>query len=162
MVKKILVFGLILFSLVSFSFAAQPIAKTDKSEMATDFTLPDLNGNKVSLYEYKGNKPVILFFWATWCPHCRSGIEILKNMHGKLSADGIEILAINIGESKEKVMKFANSMGLKFKILLDLDSSLASVYSVMGIPTYLIIDKEGYITFRGHYMPEDNYKDYIK
>ncbi|TBR18420.1 TlpA family protein disulfide reductase [bacterium] len=162
MVRKILFSVLFLSFFVSFSFAAQPIAKTDKSGIAADFTLPDLQGNKVSLSDYKGKKPVILFFWASWCPHCRHGIEILKNMTGKLSADGVEILAINIGESKEKVLKFANSMDLKFKILLDLDSSLASVYSVMGIPTYFILNKEGRINFNDHYMPENNYKDYIK
>ncbi len=161
MVKKMLFFVLILFSFVSFSFAAQPIAKPNKSEMAADFTLPDLYGNKISLSDYKGKKPVILFFWAIWCPHCRTGIEILKNMHSKLSSEGIEILAINIGESKEKILRFTKSMDLKFKILLDLDSSLASVYSIMGIPTYLILNKEGCITFHDHYLPEDNYKDYI-
>ncbi len=161
MVKKMLFFVLILFSFVSFSSAAQPVAKPNKTEMAADFTLPDLDGNKISLSGYKGKKPVILFFWATWCPHCRTGIEILKNMHNKFPSEGIEILAINIGESKEKILRFTKSMDLKFKILLDLDSSLASVYSIMGIPTYLILNKEGYITFNDHYLPDDNYKDYI-
>ena len=73
---------LILFSGVS--FAAESLPVSSKAEAAlVDFSLQDLNGKTVSSADFKG-KPVIMFFWATWCPYCRVEIPVLAKKYNEI------------------------------------------------------------------------------
>ena len=120
-----------------------------------DFTLDDLNGKKVSLSNFAG-KPVILFIWTTWCPFCRGEILELQNKYKDMKAGGIELLAIDIGESREKVKKFLDKKNIEFPVLLDIDFKVANMYAVIGVPTIILINSQGEIKFQGNSLP-DNY-----
>ena len=123
-------------------------------DSAPEFKLYDLEDNPVSLRDYKGVKPVLLIFWTTWCPYCRLALRSLKDNYGFYSDMGVEVLAINTGESGKKVSSFVEGFDLEFKSLLDLDAQVAHDYNVLGVPTYFLISKESKIIFKGNRLPE--------
>ena len=125
---------------------------------AKNFKLKDMSGNTVVLEDYKGKQPVILLFWTTWCPYCRKALNTLSGKYQQLAAEKIELLAINIGESEGLVANFLKKNPLNLKVCLDERSSVAESYSVLGIPTYIIVNKGGFIVFNGHTFPEDYLK----
>jgi len=129
--------------------------------IAPNFNLKDLARNTVTLSQYKGKHDVLLFFWTTWCPYCRKGLKVLNEKHAQLLKDGVEILAINVSEPAEKVDSFVKKSALTFKTLLDPDADVAMSYKLLGFPTYIIVDKEGYIRFAGFSFPDEEYKDLI-
>ena len=129
--------------------------------IAPNFQLEDLAGNTVTLSQYNGKQDVLLFFWTTWCPYCRRGLKVLNEKHAQLSKDGVEILAINVNEASSKVDSFVKNYALTFKTLLDLDADVAGTYELLGFPTYMIVDRKGYIRSTGYSFPEEEYKDLI-
>jgi len=95
-----------------------------------------------------------LFFWTTWCPFCREELKVLNRRHGDLTKIGWKIIAINVGEPASKINNFTKTNPLIFNVLLDKDSAVAYGYDVIGVPTYVLINKEGKIVFRDNYFPE--------
>jgi len=112
-----------------------------------DFTLPLLDGTKITLSQFKG-KVVFLNFWATWCGPCRSEMPSMEAVYQKLKSRGFEILAVNLGESKDKVSAFMNENKLNFPAVLDERQITGSQYNVRAIPTTYIIDRRGLIVAR--------------
>jgi peroxiredoxin len=113
-----------------------------KPEIAPDFTLKDLQGNKFRLHKQIG-KPVLLFFGATWCPSCRSEIPAYKEIYKNYSPQGLMVVYINIMEPAAKVARFVKANALPYKILLDEDGSVAESFGIVGVPTLILLDKEG-------------------
>jgi len=130
-------------------------------ESAFDFKLYNLNNELVSLDDFKG-KSLILLFWTSWCPYCRREIVELNKLYPEIKKDDIEIVAINIKESKEKIERFLKDYPLVFEVLLDKDGYVAFNYKVLGIPHYVFIDKEGKIKFKTYYFPVENYRQIFK
>jgi peroxiredoxin len=120
------------------------------------FTLKDTQGNTVSLEEtLKGKKAVLINFWATWCPPCREEIPGLIALQSKLGGDEFTILGIDAGESKTRVSSFMEKTGINYPVLLDSDSTVATLYHVVGIPTSLLINSSGKIIGEYHaYTPK--------
>ena len=112
-----------------------------------EFNLPLLDGTKISLSQFKG-KVVFLNFWATWCGPCRSEMPSMEAVYQKLKDKGLEILAVNLGDSKSKVSAFMNENKLSFPAVLDEKSVTGSYYNVQAIPATYIIDKRGLIVAR--------------
>jgi cytochrome c-type biogenesis protein len=112
-----------------------------------DFTLPLLDGTEITLSQLKG-KVVFLNFWATWCGPCRSEMPSMETVYQKLKNKGFEILAVNLGESKDKVSAFMNEYKLNFPAVLDERQITGSQYNIRAIPTTYIIDKRGLIIAR--------------
>jgi len=108
------------------------------------FNLMDISGTKHSLSDYKG-KTVLLFFTTTWCPHCKKDIPNLKKIHAAYRDSGLEIIAIYIQESQKKVHSFATKYDLPYTILLDTEGLAARAYGIRGVPTKVLIDKNGTI-----------------
>lgn len=148
-----------LFLLITISFfsvscmqANEPEAK--EKTLAVDFKLSDLNQNTVTLSNFKDKQPVILFFWTTWCPFCRKELKTLKDMYPGLKEEGWELFAIDVGEPLYRVDNFTKSYSFNFRVLLDKDAAVAEAYNILGVPTYILINKEGYIVFSGNYFPK--------
>jgi peroxiredoxin len=120
-----------------------------------DFTLPDQNGKPVSLHRFIGEKPVLLAFWATWCPHCVESVPGINRMHADLSPGGkLQILALNYMESEKKVAAFIAAKKISYTVLLDRRGTVARKFHVVGIPTYILIDRSGNVVFRGYEIPD--------
>jgi len=119
----------------------------------------DLGDNPMQLSFYKG-QPIILFFWATWCPYCRQEMDPLNSRSRQLDKEGYKVIGVNIQESRETVMKFANSHRIAFEIWRDKDGSCAKSFGIVGIPTYILIDKSGKIAAKANSLPA-NYRELL-
>lgn len=115
-----------------------------KKIISIDFKLKDLNDKEVSLKEFKGKK-VMINFWATWCGYCVQEMPYIQNVHNETKDKDIVILAVNVGENKDKVKKFIEKKGYDFPVVLDESQDVAQNYGVQGFPTTLFIDEEGYV-----------------
>ncbi len=121
---------------------------------AADLILNDLSGKTVNLSSPSG-KPAILFFWTTWCKFCRKEIKTLNQLYPQMKKEGINVLAVNIGESSYAVQRFFISQALTFGVLLDKDGLAADKYNVIGVPTYVFMDKSGRVISQEHALPLD-------
>ena len=141
----------LLGSMVLLCAGASPAREQQKE--APDFTLRDLNQQQVELASFRGKKPVVLFFWTTWCPYCLRELKSLNSMTQQLNKDGIELLAINSGESAQKVSRLVKSYGITYPIYLDENSAVTDRYGVYGVPTFFVIDTKGFIRSAGNAFP---------
>jgi len=110
-------------------------------KQAYEFSLQDLSGNDVSLKDFQ-DKAVVLFFWTTWCPHCRRQIRILNEEYENMKSSGIELLAIDINEPQPRVKDFVDKYSIAYPVLLDYDGRVAYEYGAIGVPTLVFISKE--------------------
>jgi len=121
-----------------------------KNEPAQQFSLLDLNGNTVSLSDFKG-KTVILDFWATWCRPCVESFPAMKKAMGKYKNDNIKFLFVNtwerVEDKKTNASKFITENNYPFQVLLDEQNEVVKQFNVQGIPTKFIIDKNQNVRF---------------
>jgi len=130
---------------------------------APDFELPDLDGNKIALSKYKGNRPVLFYFWATWCPHCMAAKPAIISIRKDIPESNLEILAINVGggDSIERLKKYRQGHPMPYPLLYDGDQKVCRAYQVQGIPLFVLVDKEGKVLYRANELPR-NVKELLK
>lgn len=109
-------------------------------ELAPDFTLLDLNGEEVSLSDFRG-KYVLINFWATWCKYCDLEMPDLDRLYEE--NEDLVVLAVNVMEEKDLVDKYIEEGGYKFPVVLDKEGKVAVTYLVSAFPTSYFVDKEG-------------------
>jgi len=126
-----------------------------ESDRPVDFTLPGLDGRAVALSRFLGKKPVLLVFWATWCPECKAAIPEINAMTTDPLAGKLQILGLAFRESREKVANAVKARGIRYPVLLDERGQAARAYGIVGIPTYVLIDRRGNIVYREHVLPGD-------
>ncbi|WP_436487738.1 redoxin domain-containing protein [Chitinophaga sp. ARDCPP14] len=128
---------------------------------AHDFTKTDIEGKTISLADFKG-KYVMLDFWASWCGPCRKGNPHLKELYGKYSSKGFEIIGVSDDDSKPEAWKKAvneDGIGIWRHVLRGLDWSkreknlpnpedLSDYYGIHSLPTKILIDPNGVIIGR--------------
>ena len=104
----------------------------------------DKKDQKININEYRGNL-LILNFWATWCEPCKEEMPSLDKLQVNLKLDKIKIFAINIGkENLDKVNKFFIDLNIKnFEPYFDPPTTLAKMFVLRGVPTSILINKEG-------------------
>ncbi|MFD2445904.1 thiol-disulfide oxidoreductase ResA [Bacillus sp. CGMCC 1.16607] len=124
------------------NFNKDKIQKVEIGSQAPDFVLVDLNGQKHKLSDYKG-KGVFLNFWGTWCKPCEREMPYMNNQYKHFKEKGVQILAVNVGESDLAVKKFVERYDLQFPILIDKDSQVQTAYGVNPLPVTFLIDPSG-------------------
>lgn len=114
--------------------------------LAPDFTLETLDGRSVTLSDYTTGqgRPVVLNFWATWCPPCRVEMPFFNRVSAKYE-DRAAILSINQAESPETIAAFAERNGLTYPLLIDQDMKVNNLYGVLNLPTTIFIDRNGVV-----------------
>jgi DsbE subfamily thiol:disulfide oxidoreductase len=116
--------------------------------LAPDFELTGFDGRTVRLSEFRG-KPVLLNFWATWCPPCRKEMPDLQSFH-KQYGDKITVLGINWNDDPPEAMNFLHSFGITYQNVIDRDGKVFVSYQLTAIPTSFWIDEAGVI--RGFWL----------
>lgn len=124
-------------------------AVVNVGDTAPDFSVTTLSGEKVTLSDYKGKKPVYLKFWATWCSYCvveMPHLQDIENRHG----DDIEILAVNVGinDSVANIQKLYQGEGFNLPTTIDQQGALTSLYGVVGTPNHVLINRDGIVEYR--------------
>ncbi|WP_035215082.1 TlpA family protein disulfide reductase [Desulfobulbus elongatus] len=115
----------------------------------------DLNGQPYDLQASIGSKPVMIIFWASWCPTCRTEVPKVNQLAEKYRAKGMEFVAVNIGvnDSVERAQAFARKTGMTYPAYFDGSGTIAEKYRLQGVPTIIVADKHGIIRFRNFTVP---------
>ena len=122
----------------------RPSSGVNVGELAPDFTLIDLEGNQVSLSDFRG-KTVFVNFWATWCPPCRAEMPEIEAVYQEYKDKGVVIIGVDIEETKEEVLQFVQQGGYSWTFVLDTTGEVTANYKIQAIPTSFFIDREGII-----------------
>jgi thiol-disulfide isomerase/thioredoxin len=110
--------------------------------LAPAFSAPQLEGGELALSDFSG-EVVVLDFWATWCPPCRKAMPKIEALSEQYADQSVVVYAVNQQESAEKVKQFMEQQDLDLTVLLDKSGSIGSNYGVRGIPTTVLIGKDG-------------------
>ena len=128
--------------------------------MAPNFKLKDVYQSTVDSSTFKGKQPVVIFFWGIWHPDSANELQMLNDAYAGLTDDGIEVLAINAGDSADDVEDFIKSLDLSYQVLLDTNTTVTSSFSV-DPPGYVIINKKGEVVFNNSFFPYGKYREYL-
>jgi peroxiredoxin len=114
---------------------------------APPFELPDLERNEHRLSDYAG-KVLVVNFWASWCVPCRQELPSMNRAARKLIEQPVAWIAINVGEDSEAVKAFTADYPIDFTVLLDPSGRISQSWQVVGMPTTVVVNREGYVTHR--------------
>ena len=105
-----------------------------------------LDGQRYRLDDFSG-RVVLVEFWATWCGPCRLQAEILARLYKEVQSDELEFLAVSLGEPEDVVRDFIHKDPFPYPVLLDPQETLGYALEVYALPTVMIVDGGGQITF---------------
>lgn len=122
---------------------------TQVGNLAPDFQLNDMQGNAVSLSGLRG-KPILLNFWATWCPYCQAERPLIQQIYDEWQNKGAIVLTVDIigsrsTETPENLTSFMQNNHYTFPVLLDVNREATTKYNIKSTPTTFLIDKAGII-----------------
>jgi peroxiredoxin len=121
---------------------------TGASGSPSDFTLEDIDGDRVHLSDYLGDEVILINFWATWCSPCAGELAHLQRMYEDYRDSGFVVLAVSMDgpESIAEVAPFARRHGLSFPVLLDEETSVVSMLNPKRAAPYnVLIGRDGTI-----------------
>lgn len=113
--------------------------------------LPKVTLNYVGKTPDIKGKPMLLEFWATWCPPCRKSIPHLNELYAKFKDRGLAVVGVT-DESEMVIRKFQKDIPMDYPVATDTGGRLGEKLGVSSIPTAFLVDKEGKITWQGHPM----------
>lgn len=129
-----------------------------ENELAPDFELETVNGGMAVLSDFRG-KPVLLNFWATWCPPCIQEMPLIQQTADQYS-DELIVLAVNGGDSMDLIRSFARANEYDLNFLANPENDISVIYKVQGFPTTFFIDSEGFIQAKHIGMLDENIISY--
>jgi len=114
--------------------------------LAPDFELNTLDGEKLSLSSLRG-KTVLINFWASWCPPCRSEMPAMQQVFAENDPEAFVILAVNNTQQDRlsAIESFIAERGLSFPVLLDTNGQVTNAFQVRSLPTSFFVDRDGII-----------------
>ena len=117
-------------------------------------TLIDIDGKQVRLDTLAEDKPLLLYFWATWCKPCRKTQPKVADLAKKYK-DRVTVVGINVGgvDSPKDIKKYISRHRITYTMLIDHNDEVVKAYSVSAIPVVILLDKTGNILFRDNEPP---------
>jgi len=120
----------------------------EKKIKAPDFTVVDYDGNEVRLSDFFGT-PIVLNFWASWCPPCREEMPHFNKVSEEFEKDELLFLMVDLAEGSRETVEsgknFIEENGFTFTVLFDIQQDAAITYGIRSIPSTLFIDRDGYV-----------------
>lgn len=162
MIRSLLISGLLLTAFHPSLASGQFFFMENESigKPAPDFTLPTVGGTATSFARFRGTDKAIIFFWATWCPHCRRELGALNQKKEELAQKGIKIALVDIGEEAAMVKQYLQKNKVDMTVFLDKDNAVAESYNLVGVPTFLLVDAQGIVRGLEYSLPE-NYEEIL-
>jgi len=121
---------------------------SDVGRAAPDFVLERLGGGSLRLSELQGG-PVLVNFWASWCPPCREELPVLVDAYETHRGAGLTVVAVNLQEADDQVRAFAEEYGLTFPVVIDRDGEVADAWRlggpIRGLPSSYFLDERGVV-----------------
>ncbi|NLM14616.1 MAG: TlpA family protein disulfide reductase [Clostridiaceae bacterium] len=159
---KTLIWIVALIALIAVAyFAYDGLTKANKPEpmipavtqkeliSAPDFVVYAADGTEHRLSDYRG-RPVVLNFWASWCPPCRNEMPHFDRVYQEVKDDVMFMMVDLVDSRQEKQIdgqRYIDGEGFIFPVFFDTDRDAARVYGITSIPSTLFIDKDGYIVY---------------
>ncbi len=140
---------LILAAVAAITGLVQVQARATKSNV--DSQLPEMKLNFIGKDPVLTGKPLVVEFWATWCPPCRTSIPHLNELYKKFQPKGLEAVGIT-KEDAATVRAFTKDVPIDYHVGIDKSGKLSASFGVTGIPHALLVDKSGKIIWEGHPM----------
>lgn len=147
--------GVVLYGTLKEQAAPPPVVETEQGEVAPgdaeqekapDITVYDMDGNAVKLSDLRG-KPIVLNFWASWCPPCKSEMPQFDAVYAELGEE-IQFMMVDLvdggRETVETGKAYLQEQGFSFPVFFDTDNQAGMYYGIRSIPTTIFIDKDGY------------------
>jgi DsbE subfamily thiol:disulfide oxidoreductase len=125
----------------------QGVATPRVGEPAPTFSLVSVDGSTTSLAGLRG-RPVLVNFWASWCPPCRGEMPDIDRVAADYRDRGLVVVGVDLQEDREPVVRYAQTLGLQLTLLLDPAGSVATRYNVTGLPTSYFVDRDGLVRDR--------------
>ena len=125
----------------------QSLTEIKSKPDAPKFSLKDMDDVTHTLAEFKG-KPVIINFWATWCPPCREELPSMNRAWKKVKDDGVAMIAINVGEDEDTIFAFSGEYPIDFLVLLDESGEEINKWPIKGLPTTFVLDPQGKLIYQ--------------
>ena len=125
------------------------MARTEKSMVGQP--LPKLSVQWLEKKPDTDGKPMIVEFWATWCPPCRESIPHLNEIYAKYKDKGLQVVGIT-DEARAKIIKFKKEVPIEYLVGLDVGEKYAKPFGIQGIPHAVLVDKSGKVVWEGHPM----------
>ncbi len=147
--------SVIIASPMSESAPASESASASESESMPeadgDYPLPDfrfasLDGETIGPRDYPDDV-IIVELWATWCVPCRLQAKYLEELYRDLKGKGVHFLAVSIGEDEATVREYVEQRPFPYPVLLDPEDSIGQRYDIYGLPTVMIINRQGVVSF---------------
>ena len=147
--------GLLFLALTALPFGCSFSRSLPVGSKAPDFNLPSLSSpsQQIRLSEINRENPVLLVFWASWCPNCVAEIPKLNEIFETKSAKGLKMIAVNVEETRDDILEFMKKTPVKYPVLLDEHGKTANLYGLAGIPVALYLEKGGEILYYGYELP---------
>ena len=139
MLVKRLLPGWLLWVALTVSLA---FAGSGDREPAPRFRAKTIEGEQFTNDSVRG-KVVLFQFWTTWCPYCKSEESLVNDITAEFADKGLVVLAIDVAESKKKVLQYLKEHPRKCRIVLTEDTNLAAMYAANSYPIYVVVDREG-------------------
>jgi thiol-disulfide isomerase/thioredoxin len=123
------------------------LSPLEDSPVAPAFELRGPNGDLYRLEDWQG-QPLIVNFWATWCPPCRAEMPSMQRAWTQLRDEGIGLIAINVGEDVETINAFVEQVAVDFPLPMDIDSSVTQSWPLKGLPTTFVVAPDGRLAYK--------------
>ena len=114
---------------------------------AADFTLPLFSGGNLTLSSLRG-KPVVINFWASWCPPCREEAPILEEVWRRYRDKGVTFIGVDIQDAEADAQAYIEEFGITYPNGPDIGGRITIDYGVGGIPVTFFVNREGLIVSR--------------
>lgn len=134
--------GILLGYVFYYNFIQKGDTLVVEGDIAPNFQLETLDGETVQLDDYRG-QGVFLNFWGTFCPPCEEEMPYMENQYHEFKDEGVEILAVNVGESDLVVDRFVSRHNLTFPVPMDQNKAVLDRYGIGPLPTTFLINKDG-------------------
>jgi peroxiredoxin len=120
-------------------------AREEKKNLAGDFTLKNLDGQEVSLRQFKG-KYLLINFWATWCGPCKIEMPSLEKLYRQFKSDNFDMIGISNDMFGDRVVApYVKAQNITFPMLLDQRMIVSRQYGIVSLPTTILIDPQGIV-----------------
>jgi len=129
------------------ALAEQSLTPIPQAPLAPDFDLAGPHGERYRLADLRG-QPLIVNFWATWCPPCRAEMPSMQRAWEELADEGIQVIGINVGEDRDTVKAFLEQVPVEFPLPMDRDSKVTQSWPVRGLPTTFVVDADGRLVYK--------------
>jgi thiol-disulfide isomerase/thioredoxin len=150
--------SLLIAAVATLALTVPASAEVKPGEKSPDFSAATLAGPSLRLSSLHG-KVVLLDFWASWCEPCKKELPLLAKMAPRLKAKGIEIVAVNIDDDRQKALDFLRTHSLQLTVVSDPGKAIVGRWEPPKMPSSFAIDKAGVVrAVNGGFEPGDEAK----